>query len=153
MIHAADAAFVDQLAREGDGRHAAIVEPDGIDLAAFARGGGHLFRLAAVHGQRFFAGHDFARFERGDGNIVMGVVGRADIDDADLRIVDDGPPVRDGVLPAPARSHGFDLGFFTAADGLQAGFQGKIEELADLAIGIRMGLAHEFIADHADSDG
>ena len=41
MVDPADAAFVDQLPREGDGRHAAVVEPDGIDLAALARGRGH----------------------------------------------------------------------------------------------------------------
>ena len=153
VIDAPDAPFIDELPGEGDGRHAAVVEPHGIELPALLRGGRHAFGLAAIHGHRLLAGHDLARLQRGDGNIVMRVIGRADIDDADLRIVDDGPPVGDGIFPAPALGHLLDFGLFAAADGLEAGSEGKIEKLVDLAIGVRMGLAHELVADHSHGNG
>ncbi len=120
MIDLADAPFIDQLPRKRDGRYPAVVEPDGIDFSALASGRGHVLRFFSVHRQRFFARHDFAGLECGEGDIVMRVVRRADVDDLDLRVVDNAPPVVHRLLPPPALGHLFDFGFVAAANRFEA---------------------------------
>ncbi len=124
----------------------------GTHLAALPRRRRHLLGLSAIHGQRLFARDNFARLKRGDGDIVMSVVGRADIDNLDFGIVDNAPPVLHRIFPSPALGHLLHFGLVAAANGFQPWRQGQVEKLADLPVRVRMGLAHELVTDHADGD-
>src|SRR6202023_2734154 len=99
-----------------------------------------------------FAGDNLSSLKSSNRNIVMRVVGRADVHDANFGVVDDPPPVVEGVLPAPPLRHLFDLGLVAPANRLQPRPHGKVEELIHLPVRIAMGLAHELVPDHADSD-
>src|SRR5207302_10920544 len=66
------------------GRHTPVVEPDRIDLPALPRSRRHALGFGSIHRHRLFASDNLSRFESGNRNIVMGVVGRADVDDANF---------------------------------------------------------------------
>ncbi len=79
--------------------------------------------------------------------------GCGDVDDVDLGIADDGAPVGGGLFPAE-----LDAGFFdgiggAAADGVEVDIGRQIEKSRGLTPGVRVGLAHEIVADHADAEG
>ena len=72
---AADAAFVDDLLGQGDGRHAAVVERDHVGHARLLDGGHHLLGLGDVHRQRLLADDHLARLGRGDHDVVVQTLG------------------------------------------------------------------------------
>ena len=80
----ADAAFVDDLLGQRDGRHAAIVERDHVGHARLLDGRDHLLGLGHVHGQRLLADDHLAGLGRGDHDVVVQDVGHADVDQVDV---------------------------------------------------------------------
>ena len=80
----ADAAFVDDLLDQRDGRHAAIVEGDHVGHARLLDRGDHLLGLGHVHGQRLFADDHLAGLGRGEHDFVVQDVGHADVDQVDV---------------------------------------------------------------------
>ena len=55
MEDSAQAAFIDQLLGERDGRDASIIVPDHVWHTGLFHGLDHLQSLGSVHGQRLFA--------------------------------------------------------------------------------------------------
>ena len=93
-----------------------------------------------------------ARLERRDGDLGMRVARRADVDEVDVGTGDEGPPVGLDVLPVEAARHVAGGLGVTAADRDEVGHQGGVEEAAGVAPALRVGDAHERVADHADAD-
>ena len=88
----ADPALGDQLPGQRDRRHPAVGEADHGAYAVGARlvgGGGHRLRLGDGVGQRLLAQHVLAGLEGRDGDLGVGVAGRADVDEVDVVAGDD----------------------------------------------------------------
>ena len=110
-----------------------------------------LFALGHVHAERFLAKHSLARFGGGDGDGRVRIVGRGDVDDVDVGVVDDLPPVGGKFFPnrtARRRPRSWPALRPQIVWSFTRG--GQVEEAAHLTPGVRMGLAHEVVADHAD---
>ena len=150
MERPADAALVDQLLGQGDRRHAAIVEPDHVRHARLLDGGGHLFALGHVHRQRLFAEDHLAGLGGGQHDLAVRVVRRADVDHVDVVAGDQLPPVGLVRLIAPVLGERLDLVLVAGAAGLEHRAVLAREELVHLAVRVRVGPAHEAVADHAD---
>ncbi len=150
MKDAPQPAFRDQLFGQGHGWDAAVVEADHARLTAPLYRFDHGQRLRGVHGQGFFADDPLAGCGSGQGDGVVGVVGRADVDHVDVVPCDQALPVGFDALPAPARGEGRGLRRVCGTDCLEDGAKLVIEELVDLAIGVGMGSTHEARADQAD---
>jgi hypothetical protein len=90
---------IDDLLGECHRRHPAIVEQHHVLDVGPTRGRHHALRGLDVERERFFAEDVLARFRRGEGDLRMGDVGRADVHDVDVRRLDDLAPVGRGVLP------------------------------------------------------
>ncbi len=148
---AADAAFVDDLAGQGDGRHAAVVEPDHVRHAGVLDGPDHLLGLGDVPRQRLLAEHHLAGAGGGDGDLLVGVVGRADVDQIDVGRLDHLAPVGLDAFVAPDLGEGLGLFGVAPADDLQRGAVLDGEEVVQAFVSVRVGPAHEAVADHSDS--
>ena len=97
----AEPALVDQLLGERDGGHAAVVVPDRVRHAGLLDRVDHLLALGQVHRQRLLAEDHLAGLGRGDGDLGVRVVGRADVDRVDVLALDQLPPVGLDRLVAP----------------------------------------------------
>jgi hypothetical protein len=152
MINPADGAFIDHLLGLGDGGDAAVIVADHVDdLGLFDRGD-HLFGLLDGEGEGLFAQDMFAGAGRGDGDLGMGIVGRGDVHDIDVGGIDDVAPVGAGVLPAELGTGGFDGVGVASADGVHFHAGLEREEAGGLAPSIGVGLAHEAVTDHSDTE-
>ncbi len=100
--------------------------------------------------QRLFAEDMLAGFRGRNGDLGMGVVGRVDVDDIDLGIGNDLPPVGRDMAPAELLGRGGHALFVAAANGVKHRLGGNGKKFVDLAPRVRMGLAHELVADHSD---
>ncbi len=121
----------DQLARQRQGRDAAVVEhrPWTRPLAPWPRPR-PCERLGDRVGQRLLAQHVLACFQRGDGDLGVAVARRADVDDVDVVA---GRPPPASRLPRPAsrtvgRRGGAPSSVRTAADRGQFEAGGQVEE-------------------------
>ncbi len=103
-----------------------------------------------VVGEGLLAEDRLTRLRGGDGDLGVGVAGRADVHDVDVVARDDRFPVRRGLLESePIRRFGNALGV-AATDDTEARRRGQVEESADLTPRVRVGTAHEPVADHGD---
>ena len=147
----AEPAFVDELLGERDRGDAAVVVPDHVRHTGLLDGRDHLAPLDRVHRQRLLA-EDRLLVRRGrERDLPVQVVRSADVDHVDVRPLDQLPPVGLGRLVAPLVGELLDLGGVAGARGLQHDLVFRREELADLLVGVRVGAAHEAVADHADA--
>ena len=147
----ADAALLDELAGEGHGGGAAVIEGHHGDDAGPLDGVQHGLGLVARAGERLFAEDVLSGFGGGDGDGGVAVVGRADVDDVDVGAADDLPPVGCGLLEAEAAAAVLGVGGGEVADDLAHGDgRGRPEEHGHDGAGHGVGLAHEPAADHRD---
>ena len=138
------------LFRLRDGGNAAVIMADHVDHARLLHRGQHRLGFLDVHRQRLFAKDILARLRRGNRDLGMGVVGRVNVDDIDLGIGDNVAPVGDGLAPAELFCGGLHPGLVAAADGMQYRLERDGEKFIHLAPRVRMGPAHELVADHSD---
>ena len=111
----------------------------------------HLLALLDVHRQRLFAQHMFAGARGGDRDFSMRIVGRVNVHDVDVLRIDHFLPVRGGAFPPELFAGLFDRLRVPAADGAHLNFGAEGEEMRSLPPRVRMGLAHETVADHSDT--
>ena len=148
--HAPDAALVDDLLGQGDGRHAPVVEPHHVRLAGGRHRRHQLPALRGIHRQRLFAGDHLAGRGRGLGDLQMHVVGGADVDQVDVGPLHHAAPVGVGLLPSPVGGERLELVRLARAGRLHHRLVLQVEEVAHLAVGVGMGAAHEAVADDGD---
>ena len=93
MLDFADLSFAE--GRNGQSMHRVlnIVEADQGNEPVLPSSLRHLASVVRVGGQRLLAVHMLACGDRGHGDFEVRVVGRANVDDVDLRILDDATPV------------------------------------------------------------
>ena len=130
------------------GGNATVIVADHVDHARLLYGLEHGAGFLDRHGERLFAEDMLAGLRGGDGDFSVGIIRRVDVDDVDLGICDDFAPIRCDMLPAKFFGGGPHAFFITTADGVQYGLGGNRKEMSHLAPRVRMGLAHEFVADH-----
>ena len=132
------------LLGQRDGRHAAVVERDHVGHAGLLDGGDHLLGLGHVHGQRLLADDHLAGLGGGQHDLVVHVVGRADVDQVDVLALDQLPPVGLDRLVAPGLGERLELLFAARGHrGLEHRLGVRAGRMVDLAIGVRVGAAHE----------
>ena len=150
----ADPAGGDQLTRQRERRHPAVVEADHRADAALGRGGRrghHRHALVDRVGQRLLDQHVLARLERRDRDLGVAVAGGADVDDVDVVAPDHRAPVGGRLGPAVAGRRLLD-GLLVAADQHLLAHRRRAVEGADVAPRVGVGLAHERVADHGDTE-
>ena len=76
----ADATLVHDLLRKRDGRYPAVVEPDHVRYTSLVNRLNHRVRLRDAHSQRLLAADHLSRFGRCHGDVLVHVVGGADVD-------------------------------------------------------------------------
>ena len=111
----------------------------------------HALCLADVARERFLAQNRLARFRRRDRDRGMRVVRRADIDDVDIRIVHHRAPIGRGLLPTKLVGCLLHRAPIAAAKRAHSNFRRQLEKARRLAPRIRMGFAHEAVANQGDS--
>ncbi len=150
----ADPAAGDQLTGQRQRRHPAVVEAHTRADPAL-RGGGrsrhHRRALVDRVGQRLLDQHVLARLERGDRDLGVAVAGGADVDDVDVVALDHRVPVGGRLGPAVAGRDLLDR-LLVAADQHLLAHRRRVVERADVAPRVGVGLAHERVADHGDSE-
>ena len=138
--------------RRGRGRGgAAVIVPDQRRHLLLRRQRRHLARLGGVHRQRLLGQHDLAGVERLDGQRVVAVVGRRDVDDVDVLAREDGVEIGRGLLPAQLLGRFLERAGAAADQHLGHHLVGAVGEVAvHLAVGVGMGAAHEGVPDQGD---
>jgi len=146
----AEAPLVDELSGKGDRGHPAIVEPDQCRDAA--RGALHPLRLVQRQGERLLTQDDLSGFGRRDGGGTVEVIRQRDIDRVDVFPIDGGAPVGGRRFPAPPVRHRRKRPGIPAAEQCSPNPVRKIEEMRRLAIGVRVGLAHEALSEERNAE-
>ena len=144
-------AFVNQLLCESDSGNTTIIIPNDVRHFCFLNCRDHLATFWPVHRKRLLAENHLARFGGGDGDLGVAVVRCADVNRVNVLARDELAPVGLNGFIAPLRREGFDLGFITRADGLEYALMFEVEEVVDLAIGVRVSATHEAVADESDA--
>jgi len=152
VVDTAEFSGVDDFLGKGDGGEEAVVIPDEVGEAGGFHGFYHFEALFAVEGEGLFAEDHFAIFDGGHGDVVMRVVGGADVDGVDVVTFDEFTPVGLGVGVAPLFGEGFYFFFAASADDLADGDVLGVEEVVDLGVGVGVGAAHEAVAYDADAN-
>jgi hypothetical protein len=114
----ADPPFGHQLAGQGHGRDAAVVESDHRADAAGGgprRRGGHSLGLGQGVGERLLAQHVLASLKRRDGDLGVQIARRAHVHEVHVVAFDQGVPVRLGGRPAEPRGGEAHCGHVPAA--------------------------------------
>ncbi len=144
------AAFVDEILGQRDGRHAAVVVPDHIGHAGLLDRLDHLGPFGRIHRQGLFAQHHLSGLGRGDGDVVVQVVGHADVDGVDIFPREQLPPVGLDRLVSPFVGELLGGSLIPRTNGLEHGPVIEVKKIIDAPIRVRMGPAHEAVADQAD---
>jgi hypothetical protein len=87
----------------------------------------------------------------GDGDLGVYVVRRGNIDQVDVVAFDELSPIRLDGLVAPFRCERLGLPCITRAEGLEHRAVFEIEEIIYLGESVRVGPAHEAVADESDA--
>ena len=154
VVDAPQLAALDQLVGLPHGGHEAVVEGGLVlDLRLLHRVQ-HLLRFFRRAGQGLLAEDVFAGPGGGDGGLGVGVVGPAVVEELDLLVVQHLLPV--GVVLRRTRSASAPPAtcFLVApADGDELGDgHGRIHHVGQRLVRVRVGLAHEGVAQHAHAD-
>jgi hypothetical protein len=145
----AEPSLVDQLPRERDRGHPTVVEPD--ERRPPLRRVDHRAAFFGGERERLLAKDDLPRLRGGDRGFRVQVVRQRDVDDVDVLAVDGRAPVGGGLLPAPAIGGAGQGGRVAAAQQRAAEAVRQVVEVPGLAVGVRMGLAHESLAEQGDT--
>ena len=119
--------------------------------SAFVGRAGHRLGLLDAVGQRLLAQDVLAGLQRRDGDLGVGVAGRADVDQVDVVAVDQRLPRALGRLPAEPLSSSATACWSRPATARHPEMQREVEEAWSVAPGLRVGRAHEGVADHPDA--
>ena len=149
---AAEFTSIDDVLGERDGGEEAVVVPDEVRQARGFDGLDHFLTLRAVEGERLFAEDHLAVLDALEGDLGMGVVGRADVDGVDVVAFHQLAPVGFVGRVAPLLGEGGDFFLIATADGLADRDVLGVEEVAELRVGVRVGAAHEAVTDESDAD-
>src|SRR5436309_580536 len=133
MEDSAQAAFIDQLLGESDGRDAAIIVPDHVWHTSLFHGLDHLQSLGSVHGQRLLAKDHLAGFGRRNRDFLVHVIGASDIDQIYIFPSQQLAPVSLMRFVTPFAGEGLYLGFLATTDRFQNRLVFEVEEIANLA--------------------
>ena len=152
VIDAPEVTTVYDLLGEGDSGEEAVIVPNEIGESGGFDGFDHLEALFAVEGEGLLAKDHLAVLNRGHRDVVVGVVGRADVDGVDIVAFDQLSPIGLGIGVAPLFSEGLHLVLGAAADDLLDGNVVGFEKVLKLGVGIRMGAPHESVANDANAD-
>ena len=148
-----DFAALDHLFRQNDRRDAAIIVTNHVYDARFLHRAHHFFRFIDISRERLLAQNRFARLRGCDRDLAVRVVRRADIDDVDLGIVNDATPVGLRIFPAEFRGRFFHSGAVASADCFHSHADRRIKKVRRLSPCVRVGFAHEIVADQTDGEG
>ena len=88
---------------------------------------------------------------RGDRRRRVQVIRQRDVDRVDVRAIDRGAPVGGRLFPSPALRHRRERRGIPPAQQRAADAIRQIEEVPGLAVGVRMGLAHEALPEEGDA--
>ncbi len=153
MVDLPQCAAVDQITRQANGRHKAVVEGHHVLDAGLGDRVEHLPGLLAGARQRLLAEDMLACLRSSDTRFSMHIVGTTVIKELDVVIFQHLAPV--GVvtfIPIATRCLGYCL-FITSTDGDQLGDSRRgIHHVGQLLIAIAVRLAHEIVAQHTDAD-
>ena len=152
VVDLAEIAARDQGLRELDRGDAAVVVADHVEDAGLLDRGQHGLRFLHGVGQRLLAEHDFARLGGGDRDLGVAVARRRHVHDVDVRARHDLAPVGGRLFPAEGRRRGLHRLGVAAAQDLEPRLEARVQERADLAIGVAVGPPHEGVADEGDVD-
>jgi hypothetical protein len=154
MAHLSEPALLHEPARQRHRRHAPVVEADHAAHAALPRPLGRRdHRARLVHGvrERLLTEHVLAGVQRGDRDLGVRVAGRAYVDQLHVVATEQPLPVGFGAAPAQLGRGGLHGVGVAAADHSHVRVEREVEEPARRAPGLRVGRAHEGVADHADA--
>lgn len=149
MEQGAEGAFFDHPFGVGDGWNAAVIVADHVDHLGLFGGGEHFLALRHGECERFLAEDMFAVLSGGNGDLRVGIVGRIDVDDVDVGIFDDRPPICGGRFPAKLGGGGFNALRVPSADGAHFHICLEWEEVGGLAPRVGVRFAHETVTDHS----
>ena len=152
VVDTAKVAPVDDLLCKGDGGKEAVVIPNEVGKAGGFDRFDHLETLLAVEGEGLFAKDHFAILDGSQGDVIVRVIGRTDVDGIDVVTFHQLAPVSFGIGVAPFFGEFFYLVPRPAADDLFDGDVFGFEKVLKLGVGIRMGATHEAVANDADAD-
>ena len=144
-----------QLVGVGDRRNPSVVEPD---EALHALPSGLLRRVPHQSGiferagHRLFAGDVRAGFERCDGHLGVKMIGRADVDEIDLGITDQGLPVVGAGGPSPLPGEFFGFCEVASTGRMHHQRPRQIEESSRGSPGIRVRATHESRSEHRNPE-
>ena len=150
MVNLPQAPVLDELLGVGDGRDLAVVVHDHVEDARLFHRAQHVLRFGQGVGERLLADQVLAGPRGGDGHGVVQVPGRRDVHDVDVASLDHPAPVGLDFLPTELPRRGFEGLPVSPADDFHPGLELPREKPAHLAVGVRMGLAHEFVADEGN---
>ena len=144
---------LDDLPREPDRRHEPVVEGAHVTDA----GRGHrlpdLVALVRVTSERLLADDVLARLRRRDRRLGVQRVRPTVVEQSDPLVRDEIAPVGGRVLPAVATRRLADCLLVAARDPDQLGLERRRPgDVGDLPERVRMGLAHEGVAEHPHAD-
>ena len=153
MADLAELARVDQLAREADGRDEAVVERAQVLDPGRRDALPDLEALLGGASERLLAHDVLARLGGEDRGLGVERVRAEVVEESDLRVGDDVPPVRRPALEAvPARCLA-DGVLVAAGDGDQPRHERRRpRHVSDLPEAVRVRLAHEGVPEHPDTD-
>ena len=153
MGDVSDLACLDHLARQPHSRHEAVVEGAHVLDAGGLDALPGVVRLGRVAPERLLADHVLAGLGGRDRGLSVQVVRTDVVEQLHAIVGDDRVPVRD-VLGEPVAARGLGHRLLVAArDGHELRLQRRRPgHVGDLPVGVRVGLAHERVAEHADAD-
>ena len=153
MADGPECAGLDQLVRVADGRHEAVVEADHVLHACLGDGGEHGARFGGAPSEWFFTQHVLASSGRGDARLGMRVVGSAVVQELDVRVGNQLPPVCVRALVAEASRCRADRFGISSGDRREDGYRrGRIHHVRQCLECVRMGFAHEGVPQHAHTN-
>ena len=148
MVHLAELARLEQLARAAHGRHEAVVERAHVHHAGLGHGVEHLARLRGVERQRLLADHVLAGARGRDHRLGVKVVREQVLEHLHLGVGHHLPPVRHVAGDAEA------LGELAALRLVAAGHRheprrdrGRARHVTQRDQGVGVGPAHERVAE------
>ena len=95
----------------------------------------------------------FARRQRRQSLLGVHVVGRADVDQVDRRVLDDVLPRGAVLFPLPAVGEGRQRDQIQADDGVHEWPQGDVKEATRLEIGVAVRASHKLLTEQRDVAG
>ena len=150
MENLSQLAFINQLFCQSHRRDPAVVVPDGIRNACVFYRLAHFLPLLNIHRERFFTENHLAGLGRCDGDLVMQIVWRANINGVNVIAFDEFAPIRLDGLISPLIGKSLSSLSISCANRLEHRLILKIKKVIDFSVGVRVGSPHEPVPDHSN---